>query len=151
MREVFDPARAASPTRRLASRAVVDLLPLSHAPDVVASYAEAMRRGERFPPVGVVRLLGRFVVADGHQRLAAFRSLGGEELVVEVWPLTRLLADQVRQLRDNGRKNVRILRASLRDRAEARRLVADTVGHWRRVAASLAHLLGRRLARRDAR
>jgi ParB-like chromosome segregation protein Spo0J len=128
-------------------REVVDLLPLSHAPEVVAAYAEAMERGERFPPVSVVRLLGRFVLADGHKRLAAARSLGVAEVSVEVWPFTRLLLDQARQVRANAGKNARILRALVSDRAEARRLLAATAGHWRRVAASLAHHLRRAVAR----
>lgn len=143
----FDAARAQSPARVLPAREVVDLLPLSHAPEVVAAYAEAMARGERFPPVSVVRLLGRFVVADGHKRLAAARSLGVAEVSVEVWPFRRLLLDQARQVRDNARKNARILRALVSDPAEARRLLAGTAGHWRRVAASLAHHLRRAVAR----
>lgn len=148
MREdVFDASRAASPTRRLRAHEVVDLLPLPHAPEVIVSYAEGMRRGERFPPISVVRLLGRWVLADGHKRLAAARAIGADEVLVEVWPLRRLLGDQVRQVRDNAGKNARILRALVADRSEARRLLAATTGHWRRVLASLAHHLRRAVVR----
>jgi hypothetical protein len=42
----------------------------------VARYAEAMRRGERFPAIAVVSDAGRLFVWDGFHRLAAARACG---------------------------------------------------------------------------
>ena len=73
-----------------------------------------MRAGDLFPPVSVIRLLGRWLVADGHKRYVAWAGLGGKEIVVEVWPLRRWLADQAGQAARNARKNGRIVGPSLR-------------------------------------
>ena len=143
--EPFEAGPSAGATRRVRAGEVLDLLPLTHAPETIASYAERMRRGDRFPPIAVVRLAGRWVVADGHKRLQAALSLGVSELTVEVWGPTDLLRDQARQVRENAGKNARIARAALYDRAEARRLLRATFGHWRRVAASLSQLASRAL------
>lgn len=137
----FDASRATGPILRLPAAEVVDLLPVVHAPEKVAEYRAAFQRGETFPPLGVVRLFGRVVLADGHKRLAAFRAVGGADVVVEVWTGRRWLADQLRQLRDNARKNARIARLLLSDRREALRLLRATTGHWHRVAVSLARIL----------
>lgn len=138
MTDAFDPARAAHPTRRLGVGEVVDLLELTHAPEVIAAYRERMAAGDLFPPVAVVRLFGRFLLADGHKRLAAYRGLGASEIVVEVWPLRRWLRDQIRQARDNAGKNRRIVAGLLRGRGEAFEMARGTARHWKRVALSLA-------------
>lgn len=137
---LFSPEKARGEPRRVRAAEVVDLLPLTHAPETVRAYREALLAGDAFPPVAVVRLLGRWVIADGHKRWSAAASLGLAEVVVDVWPLRLLLVDQLRQARAAARKNARFARGLLVDRAEARRIALDTVGHWRRVGASLLSL-----------
>jgi len=139
----FDPALAAHPTRRLPLSEVVDLLDLTHAPEVVARYRERMAAGDLFPPVAVVRMAGRFLLADGHKRLAAYRGLGAEDVVVEVWPLRRWLRDQAGQAARNAGKNRRIVSGLLRGEGEALELARGTARHWKRVVLSLARRAGR--------
>ena len=133
----FDPARAAHPTRLLRIEEVVDLLELTHAPEVIRGYRERMCTGDLFPPVSVVRLLGRWLVADGHKRYVAWAGLGEKEIVVEVWPLRRWLADQAGQAARNARKNGRIVTRLFVDPRESLLLARATAEHWRRVALSL--------------
>ena len=141
----FDPELACFRTVLLPCADVIDLLPLSHAPDRIATYREQMQRGARFPPVSVIRLAGRYLVADGHKRFSAYRQIGHRDIVVEVWPLRRWLLDQLRQARSNSRKNLRILATGVSDPAEAWRLLLTTALHWRRVAMSLASRAAGRL------
>lgn len=140
----FDPARAAHPTRLLRIEEVVDLLELTHAAEVIHGYRERMRAGDLFPPVSVVRLFGRWLVADGHKRYVAWAGLGEKEIVVEVWPLGRWLADQAGQAKRNARKNGRIVARLFVDPRESLRLARTTAEHWRRVARSLLRRAGRR-------
>lgn len=143
----FDPARAEFPTRVLPLESVVDLLPLSHAPERIEQYRTAMQRGDRFPPIAVIRLLGRFLVADGHKRLSAYKALRDDSVVVEVWTLRRWLRDQWTQFTRKTGQQIAVARRIRRDplaRQDARRLALDTLGHWRRVARSLRLRLGRR-------
>lgn len=140
----FDTARADHPTRVLRIEEVVDLLELTHAAEVIRGYRERMRAGDLFPPVSVVRLFGRWLVADGHKRYVAWTGLGEKEIVVEVWPLGRWLADQAGQARRNARKNGRIAARLFVDPRESLRLARTTAGHWRRVARSLLRRAGRR-------
>jgi hypothetical protein len=140
----FDPAHAGHPTRVLRIEEVVDLLELTHAPEVVRGYRERMRAGDLFPPVSVVRLFGKWLVADGHKRFVAWAGLGAEEIVVEVWPLRRWLADQAGQAARNARKNGRIVARLFVDPRESLQLARTTAGHWRRVAHSLLRRAGRR-------
>jgi hypothetical protein len=141
---IFDPRMAEFPTRTLPADAVVDLLPLSHVPERVAAYRDRMRAGDRFPPISVIRVFGRYVIADGHKRYSAYRLLGAPEIVVEVWPLTRWLRDQWRQAADHAHKNARIVSVSITDPRQAGRLLLTTVLHWRRVASSLIWRTARR-------
>jgi hypothetical protein len=135
--DCFDARTAEFPTRVVPIGAVTDLLSVPHAPEVVGRYRAAMLAGDRFPPVSVIRLGGRLLLADGHKRLRAYRSFQPETILVEVWSLARWLRDQRRQLRENARKNATILRRSFRDPAGAARLLGTTAAHWRRVARSL--------------
>lgn len=146
----FDAARAAHPTRLLRIEEVVDLLELTHAAEVIRGYRERMRAGDLFPPVSVVRLFGKWLVADGHKRYVAWTGLGEKEIVVEVWPLRRWLADQADQARRNARKNVRIAARLFVDPRESLRLARTTAGHWRRVACSLLRRAGRRGTRPES-
>ena len=140
---VFDPAAARGPTREVPLHAVLDLLPLSHAPERVARYREAMRAGSRFPPVSVLRLGRRYVIADGHKRFSAYAGLGQPTILVELWGPRLFLLDQARQAADNARKNRAILAHALHDPREAARLARATFAHWLRVARSLLHLAAR--------
>jgi hypothetical protein len=133
----FDPEAAEYPTRTVAIDRVTDLLVISHAPEVVDSFRQAMLKGDRFPPVSVVALAGSLLLADGHKRLRAYRSFAPESITVEVWTLGRWLRDQRSQLFRNARKNATILRESVRNPARAARLLGTTFAHWRRVARSL--------------
>ena len=139
----FDTARTAAPLLVLDLAEVVDLLHVSHAPERIAEYKEAMRGGARFPPVAVVRLFGRFYLADGHKRFSAFRDLGGERFPVEVWGVRRWLGDQAGQLARKTRSQVAVIARTPFDaaaRSRARRMFWDSIGHWRRIALSLATL-----------
>jgi hypothetical protein len=138
--EYFDPSQAHYPTRVVPLECVVDLLPISHAPERIAQYRSAMQRGDRFPPIAVVRVGTRFLVADGHKRLTAFRQLTDAPIVVELWTVRRWLRDQWQQFVRKTRQQARLARRSYSDpsaRREARRLALDTIGHWRRVLLSV--------------
>jgi hypothetical protein len=146
----FDPTHADFPVETVGVDAVVDLLEVTHAPERIAEYARAMRRGERFPPISVVRLGRWLFVADGHKRFSACRALGARHIPVEVWPVRRWLRDQREQL---ARKTWQQLRAVLLSgfdagaRADARRLIVDTRGHWWRILASFSRRLSPRCRR----
>jgi glycosyltransferase involved in cell wall biosynthesis len=140
----FDRRLSEFRTTELPCSAVVDLLPFTHAPDRVALYSDRMRRGDRFPPISVIRVAGRYVVADGHKRFNAHRALGADRIIVEVWPLRRWLRDQREQAVRNARKNARILKMSVTDPPGAWRLLYSTLLHWRRVATALAWWATRR-------
>jgi hypothetical protein len=127
-------------TREIAIGAITDLLAVSHAPERIAQYADAMRAGARFPPIAVVRLGRSLVVADGHKRLAAARACGAETVVVEIWPWRRWAADQRRQAARNLEKNGRIVRHLFSDPQESARLAKTTLDHWWRVARSLTRV-----------
>jgi hypothetical protein len=145
MTQPFDESLAEGPVRRVHAGEVLDLLPLTHAPERIAAYADAMRRGARFPPVAVLPLGGRLLLADGHKRLAACRELGVEEIPVETWGFRRWLRDQTSQARRNAGKNRTIAVKAVTDPREAARLLGTTLAHWRRVAFSLASLVRVRL------
>ncbi|SRR6266540_2187430 len=137
MKIVFDSALAEYRTVVLPCAEVIDLIPLSHAPERVAAYREQMCAGDRFPPVSVISLGGVYLLADGHKRFTAYRELGHADVVVEVWPLRRWLIDQWQQAAGNARKNMRIVVTAFSDPAAAGRLLLTTLLHWRRVATSL--------------
>ncbi len=142
----FDPAAAEGTLRRLPLRDVIDLLAVTHAPERIHEYRDAMLRGDRFPPVSVIRVAGWFLVADGHKRLHAYATLGRSEILVEVWTFRRFLRDQARQAAANVRKNAAIVSRCASDPRGAGRLAMSTVRHWKRVAVSLAtRLTGSRL------
>lgn len=103
-----------------------------------------MRAGDLFPPVSVVRLFGRWLVADGHKRYVAWAGLGEAEILVEVWPLRRWIADQAEQAARNARKNGRIVARLFVDPRESLQLARATTGHWQRVALSLLRRARRR-------
>jgi hypothetical protein len=101
-----------------------------------------MRAGNRFPPISVLALGGRYIVVDGHKRFQAYRALPAAEMLVEIWTLRRWLSDQWSQLRRKTGQQVSVL-VRLRDpagRREAAHLAGDTLRHWRRIARSLRAL-----------
>jgi hypothetical protein len=140
----FDPALAEFSVATLPLERVIDPLAISHAPEHVARYRDAMAAGDRFPPISVIRVFGRYLVADGHKRLAAYRSFGPADILVEVWPIGRWFRDQKRQAATNLRKNRTIVQLAMREPRAAFRLLLSTVLHWKRVAASLAFWIARR-------
>ena len=134
----FDSSLATVSTRIVPLRVVIDLLASApHNAERIAEYRHAMLNGARFPPIAVVRIGSKYLVADGHKRLSAFRTLGEQELCVQVWRWRDWWADQARQARDHGKKHVRILRLSRTDPRAALRLWFSTVQHWMRVARAL--------------
>jgi hypothetical protein len=139
----FDPSLATSPTRIVSLAQVVDpLARRPHDPGRIEAYRSAMRAGASFPPISVVTFGSRYLVADGHKRLAAYVALGQPQIRVEVWSWGRWLGDQWRQAKDNAGKNRQILRLSLTDPPAALRLLGSTLTHWRRVAEALISNLG---------
>ncbi len=137
----FDSSLASYPVRVAPLDKIVDLLAVPHPSGLQGTYRERMRRGERFPPISVVRAGPWYLVADGNRRLCACRDLTtAAEIPVEVWTWRRWARDQLRQLRDNSRKNLRILTLLPRQPASAMRLLATTCSHWWRVTKSLALL-----------
>jgi hypothetical protein len=134
----FDERRVAHRLVVVPEDEVIDLLHVTHASERIAEYAQAMREGARFPPIAVVRLFGRVLVADGHKRLAAARACGLRELPVEVWPWRRWFADQCEQAARQARKHLDILLLLPRRPREAAALAGSTFQHWWRVARSLA-------------
>lgn len=134
----FDSALAASPTAVVALSRIVDPLGRSpHDPCRIEVYRREMLAGARFPPISVVTWGSRYLVADGHKRLAAYTPLGRPDIRVELWSWGRWLRDQGRQAKDNSGKNLLILRLSVRDPLAALRLLGSTLTHWRRVAGAL--------------
>jgi hypothetical protein len=151
---VFDAGAAAGAVRRARLDRLFDPLAVApHAHEVTASYRRAMEGGARFPPIAVVRVLGRDWVADGHKRLAAARELLPEGAIVpvEVWGLRRWSADQLRQARREAAKAARLPGLLVREPRRGLHLLLASPRHWWRVARSLAghwRALWRRRARR---
>ncbi|HEY2104683.1 MAG TPA: ABC transporter transmembrane domain-containing protein [Candidatus Binataceae bacterium] len=144
----FDSSRAQFPIRVVPAAQVLDLFTTTHAPERIESYRQAMVAGERFPPISVIRIGPRFVITDGHKRFRACQALGADPITVELWPLRRLLDDQLRQFRRTMRRIATVAMRAARHpegRKDARRLYWDTVGHWKRIALSAASR-SRRLA-----
>src|SRR2546422_10603444 len=111
----FDPAQAKSRTRLVPLDKIMDLLQVTHAPELVAEYRKAMEDGNRFPPIAVVALGKRLIIADGHKRFAAYKTLPVRRILVEVWTMRTCLQDLARQsLRQAGR-GWRILLRTRRD------------------------------------
>jgi hypothetical protein len=133
----FDPDLAEFPTRTVSIDRVIDLLAPTHAPDRVACYRERMLVGDRFPPVSVLAIAGRYIVADGHKRLTAYKMLGRRDITIEMWTVRRFLKDQWNQAVANSRKNRLILAHSVTDPRESLRLIRSTALHWKRVATAL--------------
>lgn len=134
---VFDPALARHSTRILAVAQLVDPLHVTDAPNTVAAYRSCMEQGDRFPPIAVVRLFGTWFVADGHKRFTAYRALGRNEILVEVWPVSRWLRDHA----DQGRATIQRWAAVFfrRDPTSPRlgKLIAAEVAHLRRIVVCL--------------
>jgi|SRR5271166_3626970 len=129
---------------------IIDPIHVTHAPERIEEYRDAMIAGDRFPPIAVVLFGGRYLVTDGHKRFSAYRALGTLEIEVEVWTKRRWLRDQFAQFRHKTGQQLRILLRSPFDpvaRKQAHRLFWDTIGHWRRIVLSVRdHMKGRRPA-----
>jgi len=135
----FDPTLAEDHTETVPVGDVVDPLHVTHAPERIAVYRNAMLDGAVFPPISVVRFGGRTFVVDGHKRFQAYRALGRQDIVVEVWTRRRWLADQRRQLR----VTTRLWRGALSGKRKAagtrsvRDLCAREWTHWKRLLRSI--------------
>lgn len=136
----FDGSAPGLRVRHVRLHEITDLLPLTHSEATVASYRSRMIAGDLFPPVSVLPLLGRLVIADGHKRYQAALPLADGPVAVEVWTLGQLLSDQWRQARSNARKNRRIAASLFVRPAESLRLIRSTLQHWVRVARCLTLL-----------
>lgn len=127
--------------------AVVDLLHVANNLDRIRQYHDAMLRGERFPPVSVIRAGKVYLVADGHKRFTAYMQLSIDEITVEIWTIRRWLLDQWQQFTKRSIQPLWLLIRTPVD-AEARKtlsaLVRSTLAHWRRVAVSLLTLPGKK-------
>lgn len=136
----FDPARATSLTRIVPLAQVVDLLQVTHAPDRVAEYRNAMKEGKQFPPIAVIPLAGRFIITDGHKRFAAYKTLQVGQIVVEIWTTRRCLRDLARQGLRQAHRGWCILSRTHLDagaRAETLKYLRSQVTHWKRIVASM--------------
>src|SRR5271157_5222909 len=136
----FDRARASFPTRVVPTARILDLLQVTHDPENVLAYQKAMQAGARFPPIAVVHFAGRYIIADGHKRFAAFLALDANEIVVEVWPWRRVVGDLCRPA---GRWWRRFWRVTLGSSGgppaglETRRFIRDTAVHLARMGRSV--------------
>lgn len=137
---IFDDALAEYPVRRVDVRRIIDLLPVTHAPERIEQYRQAMLAGERFPPISVLSIGRYFIIADGHKRFQAYRQLADKQMLVEVWTIPRWLRDQYQQLARRSRWQWDLLKRSPFE-AQARRegllLIKSTLRHWRRLVLSL--------------
>ena len=102
----FDPGLAEFPTRTVTVDALVDLMP---APDfrvagLALHFRDRMLCGDRFPPIAVIRVAGRWVVTDGHKRLTAYKGLAKSTIVVQVWTSRRFFVDHWNQFRKTVRR-----------------------------------------------
>lgn len=147
--DCFDTNLAGFPIRRVAVSQIRDLLAATHATEHIERYGQAMRRGERFPPISVLALGHRYVIADGHKRFSAYRALGfNHEILVEVWTLRRLLCDLSRQASRSFARKKLLASMILGDTKESARLLGSTYRHWRRIAISLLTLVRPERARK---
>ncbi len=142
----FDPRLASFPTLVLRFDELSDIYQVTHAAERVDEYRAAMIRGAKFPPISVVRLGGRFFVADGHKRLIAYRGLGYRTIVVERWPVRRWLKDQTGQ----AIRNVRIQWVSMTrgflirgERQRGAEVMRHYAQHWKRIIASIRGRMNR--------
>jgi ATP-binding cassette, subfamily B, bacterial MsbA len=142
--DCFDVSRAEGQTLETPIESVIDLLSATHAPEKIDEYREAMDRGATFPPIGVFKVGRVFVVTDGHKRLSACKQRGMVRVMVELWTVSRLLADLWDQTVRSTRRLVSSLVHTTHDpesRRRLHRLYWDTVLHWKRLFVTLPTLV----------
>ncbi len=142
--DCFDTSRAEGHTVEAPIERVIDLLGATHAPEVIAEYRDAMDRGAVYPPIGVFRLGGRYIVTDGHKRLSACKQRGMRRVMLELWTVRRLLSDLWRQTVRSTTRLASALVHSTHDPASRKRLHRiywDTVLHWKRLFVTLPTLV----------
>ncbi len=143
--QCFDRDMAQFETLVVPIRSVLDLLSVTHAPEVIQRYRDAMDSGAAFPPISVIRAGRRFIVADGHKRLSACKRRGMTHVMVQVWSWRKLAADLGRQFARSTARLASLLWRSIHDpgtRPWLRKFYWDTVLHWRRFLAALPASLG---------
>jgi hypothetical protein len=136
----FDPQLGTPPVRPIRREEVVDLLQVTHASEQIHQFRSAMLNGDRFPPISVLPVLGRYILTDGHKRYWACTALGVEEVPAEIWGWGRLMRDLLRQLRTQLALIRSLATATVRGpegRRRARFYIRGTFRHWRRTALSL--------------
>jgi hypothetical protein len=136
----FDLKLASSPTRCIPVRRVVDLLVVTHAPQRVAEYRDAMLSGDRFPPVSVLPLFGWFLLTDGHKRFTAYKSFEPVEITVQIWTIPQGVAHLGRQTLKEATQGFRIVTRLGRDPeagTQLRKFLQSRVAHYRRLGRSL--------------
>ena len=135
----FDPDLSERPTRVIPVDKVVDLLRVPHAHDQIRLYRKAMKDGNRFPPISVLKLGDAYVITDGHKRFTAFSELGLDEIVVELWGIGTLTRDLLAQTWNQIRKGT-IVFSRLHQGPKARRRACwyfiSFFQHWKRILAS---------------
>lgn len=145
--DCFDSSLAEFETRVFPIDSIIDLLSSTHAPEKIAEYRAAMDNGAKFPPLSIVRIAGRYFLADGHKRLGACKERGMTQVTVELWPLRRIVADLYRQTGRSLRRVASLIAQTPRDpqaRKRWRRFYWDTVLHWKRFFVTLPSLIGGR-------
>jgi len=138
--QCFDARQACSPTRVIPVSRVVDLLSITHAPERVETYRKAMLRGDLFPPISVLPLLGWYLVTDGHKRLTAFRPLGGSEVLVQEWTVWQGIAHLGRQTTKEAHQVWKLVSKLGRDPsapAQLKKFMWSRALHYRRLGRSL--------------
>jgi len=138
--ECFDANQASSPTRLVPVSRVVDLLSVTHVPSRVELYRSAMLQGDRFPPICALPLFGRFLLTDGHKRFTAYKSLGEEAILVQIWTLRRSVTHLGAQTLREAREGCRIISQLGRDPqapVQLKKFLRSRVVHYRRLGRSL--------------
>jgi hypothetical protein len=136
----FDVNQACSPTHVVPVCRVVDLLSITHVPDRVEQYRDAMLRGELFPPICVLPLFGWFLLTDGHKRFTAYKSFGENQIVAQVWTLRRSVSHLGGQTLREAREGARIVSQLGRDPqapVQLKKFLRSRVVHYRRLGRSL--------------
>lgn len=57
--------------------------------ETVKEYHDKMTLNEKFPPLSVFKIDGKFYLADGFHRYRAFKQIGEDDVVCDVWEGTR--------------------------------------------------------------
>jgi hypothetical protein len=139
-RVCFDLSLADFPIKTVSTGRIYDLLRVSHAPHRIEEYQTAMMRGDRFPPISVISILGRFVITDGHKRFSALQKLKVSEIPVECWNAARLFKHLTVQTHRQVQEIFSLIRGIIRREPgtgmRVRRYIKSVLVHWSRIVRS---------------